>query len=144
MMIYADGLLWLLLSVFLGVESIRLGLGVPASPGSGFIPFLLALCLFALSSLLIYQTFSRRKSRHEGPRLGADVFCIFCPLLLYIPLFKTLGYLLATFPLMLFLFRVMGTKPWGWVLFGAFVSTLLSYFFFGYILNLNLPSGLIG
>jgi len=144
MSIYLEGLIWLLLSIFLGAKSAQLGLGKLGSPGPGFIPFLLAICLFVLSSLLIFRTPPLRTALAERTRLRADVFCVVGSIMLYVFLFKRLGYVLATFLLMVFLFRTMGTKRWGWVLGGAFLATSLTYLFFGIVLNLNLPSGLLG
>jgi hypothetical protein len=144
MSIYLEALIWLFLSIFLGAESVQLGLGKPVSPGPGFIPFLLALCLFVLSSLLIFRASSLRTGLAERPRLRASVFYVTGSIILYVFLFKRLGYLLATFLLMGFLFRTMGTRRWRWVIGGAFLATSLTYFFFGIVLNLSLPSGLMG
>lgn len=144
MSIYLEALIWLLLSIFLGAESVKLGLGKLVSPGPGFIPFLLALCLFVLSCLLIFRASSLRTDLAERPRLRASVFYVAGSIILYVFFFKRLGYLLTTFLLMVFLFRTMGTRRWGWILGGAFLATSLTYLFFGIFLNLNFPSGLLG
>jgi len=59
----------------------------------------------------------------------------------YVFLFKKIGYLFSTFLLMIFVFRSMGTKRWLWALSESLLVTLLSYLFFGFILDLNLPAG---
>lgn len=145
MSIYFEGLFWLLLSVFLGAKSAQLGLGTPRSPGPGFIPFLLAICLLVLASIFTLRSSPLRAAlAAEKTRMRAGVFCVAGSIMLYVFLFKRLGYLLATFLLMLFLFRIMGTRGWGWVLVWAFMAASLTYLFFGMVLNLNLPSGLLG
>lgn len=140
---YADGLVWLFLSLLLGIKSVQLGLGAVSSPGPGFIPFLLALCLFSLSLLLLIQAslLSKEKVALKW-NLRMSVFYVVFSIGVYVFFFKKIGFLLSTFLLMTFLFRWMGTKRWLWALGKAILVTLLSYLFFGVILQLNLPAGI--
>jgi hypothetical protein len=138
---YLEGLIWLLLSIFLCIKTSWLGLGTFSTPGPGFTPFVVALCLFSLSLILFIQAILSQKEKVvKRLDLRMSAFYIFCSIVVYVFLFKKIGYLFSTFLLMTFLFRCMGTKWWGWVLGGAFLVTFLSYLFFGVILKLNLPT----
>ena len=139
---YLEGFIWLSLSIFLGITSIQLDLGTFRSPGPGFMPFMVALFLFSLSLILILQiTLSRKEGVPEKLGFRVSALCIICYMVAYVFLFKKIGYLFSTFLLMIFVFRSMGTKRWLWALSESLLVTLLSYLFFGFILDLNLPAG---
>ena len=139
---YLEAFIWLSLSIFLGITSIQLDLGTFRSPGPGFMPFMVALSLFSLSLILILQiALSPREGVAEKLGFRVSALCIICYMVAYVLLFKKLGYLFSTFLLMIFVFRSMGTKRWLWALSESLLVTLLSYLFFGFILDLNLPAG---
>lgn len=126
---------------FLGIRSIQLDLGKFSCPGPGFAPFILTLVLFSLSFVLLIQIILLRKERGvQRLDLRISAFYIGCYIVGYVLLFKKIGYLVSTCLLMTFLFKSMGTKRWVWALGEALLVTLLSYLFFGVLLNLNLPT----
>jgi putative tricarboxylic transport membrane protein len=139
---YLEGFIWLSLSIFLGIKSIQLDLGTFQSPGPGFMPFMVALFLFSLSLILILQiTLSGREEVAQKLGFRVSALCIICYIVAYVFLFRKIGYLFSTFLLMIFVFKSMGIKRWVGTLSAALLVTLLSYLFFGLILNLNLPAG---
>ncbi len=140
---YIEGSIWLLVSIFLGIQSVKLDLGSFSSPGPGFMPFLMAFSLFSLSLILFKPSdlFQDIKTPQKFDlKIGA--IYITTSIVGYVFIFKKAGFLFSTFLLMIFLFKFTGTKTWKWALGGALIVTLLSYLFFGEILKLNLPSGI--
>lgn len=140
---YVEGIVWFFLAVFMGIKSIQMDLGTFSSPGPGFMPFIVALCLFSLASILLVQTTRTRKEQAMekfGFRMSA--LYISCSIVAYVLLFKKMGYLLSTFLFMVFVFKSIGTEKWVWASGAALLVTLLSYLVFGMILQLNLPAGI--
>lgn len=65
-------------------------------------------------------------------------------LFIYVLLLNLLGFVLATFLLLLVLFRVI--EPYGWkmVLISSLLTITGTYFFFVVLLESRLPRGLLG
>jgi putative tricarboxylic transport membrane protein len=140
---YLQVLVWFLLSIFLGIESFQLGLGTPSAPGAGFMPFLFAVFLFTLSIILFFQTtFSQKSVANKRVELRLGALSVLCSIVAYVFVYKQLGYLLSTFLLMTFLFKILGTRRWFWAVGQGILVSVLSYIVFGILLKLNLPSGI--
>jgi hypothetical protein len=86
-------------------------------------------------------TLSGREEVAQKLGFRVSALCIICYIVAYVFLFRKIGYLFSTFLLMIFVFKSMGIKRWVGTLSAALLVTLLSYLFFGLILNLNLPAG---
>jgi hypothetical protein len=65
-------------------------------------------------------------------------------LILYTIFFSTLGFLLATFFLLLFLYQVMERRSWKIVIASSVVTTILFYLAFKIGLDSQLPRGFLG
>ncbi len=65
-------------------------------------------------------------------------------LLIYALVLEWLGFLLATFALLLFFFRTLQRQSWLVVVTGSLATSLLSYLVFKTWLGVNLPGGLLG
>jgi hypothetical protein len=65
-------------------------------------------------------------------------------LILFALFLKTLGFLLASFLLIAFLFRIIEPLDWKKVLIGAFLTSLGSYLVFDLWLEAQLPKGIFG
>jgi RsiW-degrading membrane proteinase PrsW (M82 family) len=65
-------------------------------------------------------------------------------LFLYTAFFTTVGFLIATIFLLLYLYRVMEPKPWKFVIFASLVTTFLFYMGFKIGLESQLPRGPLG
>jgi len=138
---------WLVLSVAVCLESRRLNVGGLHTPGPGFLPFYTAILLGILALISLMQTLKVV----EGPaseiwggvrwlKLGLMLASLF----LYTLLFSILGFVLATFLLLLVLFRVI--EPYGWkmVLISSVLTIAGTYFFFVVLLESRLPRGFLG
>ena len=55
-----SSLFWLIFSVCVCTESIRLGLGTPRNPGMGFMTFGASVLLGLFSLIVLFQTLSKR------------------------------------------------------------------------------------
>jgi putative tricarboxylic transport membrane protein len=138
---------WLVLSIAVCLESRRLNVGRVHAPGPGFLPFYTAILLGILALTSLVQTLKVA----EGPaseiwggvrwlKLGLMLASLF----LYTLLFSLLGFVLATFLLLLVLFRVI--EPYGWrmVLISSVLTIAGTYFFFVVLLESRLPQGFLG
>jgi len=143
-----SSLFWLLVSVAVFLESIRLGVGDLHNPGRGFLALgasgilgILALILFLRTSL--QKTGGERESLFAG-KMWRRILFVLVVLWLYAWAMPTVGYLISTFILMSLLFWVLEKKKPGWVLASSVLSTLLTYVVFSKWLNCQFPDGLFG
>ena len=140
-------LFWTGLAVAVCIESLQLQIGSFHQPGPAFLPFLAAVLLGILSLVSLFQTLKGPLQDDYNPwakmsflKLGLVVGSLF----LYVLLLNTLGFLLDTFILLLFLFRVMEPYRWTKVLFAALLTIGAVYAFFVVLLDSRLPKGLLG
>jgi hypothetical protein len=141
-------LFMVIFSVLLGVGSYQLGLGGFRSPGPGFVFFGTA-CLLGVLSLHLFLKFWRQASEVRGSIWRGTgwraAWGIVISLVGYVFLLNRLGYLIDTFLLLVFLFRVIGDVPkkWGTVLGSAVFTSFLTYLVFSRWFGLQFPKGLI-
>jgi hypothetical protein len=142
-----SSLFWLLVSISVFAESLRLGAGTLQNPGMGFMTMgasailgILALVLFAQASL------RQQDGENPAPAWGAwqRVGFVLAMLTAYSLVMPMLGYLISTFVLMSVLFGVLAEKRSWTLLVPAFLAALLSYMVFSKWLNCQFPSGLFG
>lgn len=126
----------------------KLALGELRSPGPGFFPFWLAVGLTFFSLALLVQSLRPASSSQEaGDRSfwksgrGKLVAGAFLSLFGYAFLLESLGFLLATFLLMFFLFRVIEPRRWLTAILGSLATSVLAYALFR-SLGVRLPAGL--
>jgi hypothetical protein len=135
-------------SILLGIGSYQLGLGDFHSPGPGFV-FFGAACFLGILSLHLLINFWRQSFEGHGRDLketrGQAAWSIVIVLAVYVFLLNLLGYLIDTFLLLTFLFRVIGDVPkkWGTVLGSAALTSFLTYLVFSRWFGLQFPKGLI-
>jgi len=136
-----SGLFFFGLSLLVIWESLRVGLGTPKEPGSGFISFCTGIILFFLSLGLIYQSWRVREPRKPFPtRVVAALVILF----VYSLTLKTLGFVVGTFLLVWILFRLGQGRRW-WVLFGMSALVIfLVYLVFDRLLHISFPRGFLG
>ncbi len=143
-----SGLFWLAISIFVGIMAIDLGLGTFSSPGSGFIFFWSSVGLGSLSVILITKSiFGEGEAKPlvdlwKGLKWGNAVLAIIM-LILYALILTKLGFILATFVLMIILFGIGKSRYWV-VIVSAFITTMLSFIIFHYFLEVHFPRGIIG
>jgi len=143
-----SSLLWLAVGLAIVYFSTKYGLGMLSSPGPGFVPFLAGLVLAALALVVFFQQLG--KKRRENVK---DLFRqkdwpatlkVMAALVLYAVFLKSLGFVLVTFCLTAYLFRIIEPMAWKKVFAGAFLTALGAYVVFNLWLEAQLPAGMFG
>jgi hypothetical protein len=143
-----SSLFWLLVSILVFAESIRIGVGTVQNPGMGFMTFGASGILGVLSLVLFFQTSLRREDVPHKPLFAGSmwrrVLFVLLALTIYARVMPTLGYLISTFLLMSLLFWILERKRIGFVLLYALLATLFTHLVFSKWLNCQFPQGLFG
>ncbi|MCL4552688.1 MAG: tripartite tricarboxylate transporter TctB family protein [Candidatus Marsarchaeota archaeon] len=141
----ADGV-WLVLGLAVSAESWRLNVGTFSVPGPGFLPFWAGALLAILSLISLLRTTTEPPDEEPSVWAGVNIpklGLVILALLLYVVLFNTLGFLLCTFLLLLFLFRVVEPYRWYVVLLASALSLASVYVLFVRLLDVRLPGGVL-
>jgi hypothetical protein len=142
-----SSLFWLAVAIFVCFKSVQDDVGSFTSPGPGFLPFWSAVALGGLAMALSVMSFLKKQEEGTEPWIEikwGKVILVVSSLLIYSMLLNILGYLVATFGLMLFLFGLTGRpRIWGWLA-SALLTTVLTYLIFYLWLNVQLPRGRFG
>ena len=93
-------LFWLLMAVYVCMESVRLGLGTLRNPGMGFMTFGASVLLGVFSLIVFLQTSLKKEERAkaQAPSTGGlwvRVFFVTAGLLIYSQAMPVLGYLFS-------------------------------------------------
>lgn len=143
-------IVWMGFAFLVCLGGLKLGFGSFHQPHAGFMPFLsgLTLGLLALADL-ISGVVNHWKHEKADKEIWADIhwgklFLTLALLFAYTILFNTLGFLLATIPLLFFLYRLMEPRPWWGVVIASLVTTGLFYLGFKVGLDSQLPRGFLG
>lgn len=129
------------------MESYRLGLGEVHAPGSGFLTFYTAALLGVLSLISGIQFWKGPKEETGRIRTASSWqkgALLLIVLFLYVSVFNILGFLLGTFLLLLFLYRLAEPRKWGTLLFASASTVFAAYFLFDMVLGNRLPKGFLG
>jgi putative tricarboxylic transport membrane protein len=122
----------------------HLEMGNLRGPGSGFFPNIVAVLMVILSLFLIIK---RRKGETESfsAKSAIQVLIVFVLLLAYSFALEYLGFIIASFLLMAYLFKAFGgSKKWSAAVLYAVISVGLAYLLFDSLLEGNLPRGILG
>lgn len=140
-----SSLLLFFFSFFICFESYRLDLGTLSAPGPGLFPFGggLILGLLSLIEMLKPSIEENKPEKGEG-KGGYRIALVLFALTAYGLILERLGFLIATFGLLIFLLKVVVPQKWPRVLVSAFLSTLISYLVFEVWLKTQLPRGILG
>ena len=136
--LFGAGILW---------EGREIPFGQLSAPGPAFFPTILAVLLILFSFLLIIPG---KKKEQEPDSFGgwSSVFSqllpVFAMLMAYFFLLEPLGFIVAGFLLMTFLFVKVGSQRWVMALLGALISIGSAYVLFGMLLKSSLPRGVLG
>jgi hypothetical protein len=147
---FVVNIFWIGLSIFIITLSCKLGLGRLRSPGPGFMPFLIGLCLllislYSLINLLVQQHRAAVPKREDEDKSNlTKIFAVTLSLLVYTFVLEELGYLVATIPLLGILFGCGGGKKrWKTVVMASALTGFITYFGFMY-LGVQFPVGIFG
>jgi hypothetical protein len=143
-----SSLFWMLFSIYVLIESFRIGIGSLQNPGMGFSSFGASGLLGILSLVLFFQA-SLKQVSTRGGSLFADIqwkriVFILIMLVIYSKVMPLLGYVISTFLLMTFLFWILERKKMWQVFLLSIVTTILTYFVFSKWLNCQFPNGPLG
>ena len=138
------GFLFALFSLYICVESVRLGLGTYQQPGAGFVSFCAGMILGALSLALIFLAFFGRTIERETWHNPGRILLVFLAMLGFTLLLEWLGFILTAFLLIWFLLKVVEQRGWGFSVGVALVVAGTSYVVFDLWLRAQLPAGILG
>ena len=144
-----SGLFWLVFSIFVCVEAIRMGTGSFSSPGPGLLPFWSGVVVGTLAILLLVVG---TLTREEGGKIKnlwrgmnwRTVILVSASLVIYCILLPRLGFLITTFGLMTLLFSIVKRSRLWIQVFTALLTVLVTYVTFYVWLGVQLPKGLFG
>jgi putative tricarboxylic transport membrane protein len=130
------------------VGSLRMPIGRLGEPGPGFLPLIVGILLVLMSLTLFIN--SLRLKMADQKVLGMDrkeqfkVFTTTLSLIVYAVALRPLGFVLVTFILLVFLFRVIGELNWKVSITGPILTTLFFYLLFDVWLEVQFPLGPFG
>ena len=131
-------------SVFVSVESWRLGVGSFSAPGPGFLSFGAALAIFLLSLFQASKAWGRNIVQTEKPSLRgnrANVLYVLGGIFAFPLLLSRAGFLLCTLLFTGYCLRVIAPQKWKVVLAVSFGVTIVSHMVFDVWLSIQLPRG---
>ena len=143
-----SGIFWLFFSVFISIESYRLGLGTLHQPGPGFLFFWTAAAMGILSVAIIVRAWTGRKGEEPenaifGKENALKIILVLLALFLYAFFMETLGFIPITLLLFIFLLGMIEKKRWGFAVWVSVVVTGISYVVFEIWLKSQLPKGIL-
>jgi putative tricarboxylic transport membrane protein len=125
------------------VESLRLSLDDIHNPGPGFMPFALGISLLLLSLLVFLVPGEKPKEAGWNRDALKRNLLILAGLLIYMLLFKPLGFYLTTFFLLVYLMKLSGEKGLKRSVAISFVTVALIYIVFYRLLVIPFPQGIL-
>ena len=127
-------------------QALRLRFGSVAAPGPGFFPVCLAVAVCLASAGLLVRAWRMAPSDTTAAARAvrsSTVVGTLGALLVYALVLEQLGFLLATFALLLFFFKALQRQRWTVAVGGSVVTSLVTYLVFRVWLGVNLPGGLV-
>jgi hypothetical protein len=143
-----SSVLWLCIAIAVLIASIRLSIGPFHNPGPGFLAFCAGFLLAVLSGALIAAGFKGKEQSSHLADLWKDrdwkmPLFVVAAIILYCFTLPELGYLTATFGLMIVLFALNKINLW-LTISGALLITILTFILFDFLLKMPLPRGFFG
>jgi len=143
-----SGIFWFVLSAAICIESYRMGLGSLHQPGPGFLFFWTAAAMGILSVAVIVRAWTGRKGEEPenaifGKENALKIILVLLALFLYAFFMETLGFILITLLLFIFLLALIEKKRWGFAVLVSLAVTAVSYLVFEVWLKSQLPKGIL-
>ena len=145
-----SSLVWFSVGLFIVFGSLSLEIGTLNNPRSGLFP-LIAGSLLSLFSLVILTqaTLAKTSEKKSLSKLfaGSDwrkVLYTIGALLIYSITLDTIGFLVVTLLLLIFLFRGIEPQKWKIAIGLSLLASVVSYLLFDRALQLQLPRGFLG
>lgn len=148
-------LFWLLFSVVISIESLRLPLGEVRDPGAGLFPLIIAILTGVLATLALVDALRERPEPRQGAELETaassagpfrwwNLAIIFLALIVYALTLSRVGFFINTFWFMLLLLKVIDPQGWIKSLVTAVITAAVSTLLFNVVLDANIPQGILG
>ncbi len=127
-------------------QSVKVPMGSIRQPGPGFLPFWVGVILALLSAVLWFQAGYRKPAVETARFFSGEgkwpyVVAAGVGLLIYTFLLEPLGFIISTFFLLIFLFRVIGKQKWWVGVTGSILVTFFTHLIFRVALKVQLPRG---
>ena len=119
-------------------------------PGAGFLPLWLGILLAVLATILFVTAWRRQATEKDaqsvfpGKQALFAIAAVLVGLAVYIFLIETLGYLVDTFLLIVFLMKAVEREKWPLTLIIAVATTAALFITFQILLKITLPSNMFG
>lgn len=117
-------------------------------PQTGFFPRMLGGLLLLLTIGELARALRQGGGASEVERIPIEgwrrIGAALAIMLLFALMLERLGFLLATFVLMILLLRAIEAPPWRKVMIVALLTSVLSYGLFAWLLGVPLPAGILG
>jgi hypothetical protein len=139
-------LFWIIVSLSVCTGAIGLKLGTPSDPGPGFLPFGTGALLGILALVHLLKVSVAISKGESEEFLWQEVkwrrsISVVLAVLVYALLLPHLGYLIATFILMVVLFSLYDRRKWGIVVPASLLVIGITYLVFHVWLKVQFPSG---
>ena len=139
---------FLLLSFYICIVSLQLGLGAFRSPGPGFLSFWSGIILGILTLIMLIQQIWFNKANTAEEKKDEIHWKAFIPalvaLFITILIFERLGFVISTTLFVGFLLKCIEKKGWLITIFVSLGLTLASYYIFKVLLYGQPPKGIFG
>ncbi len=144
-----SGAFWLCFSVLVIIESYRLGLGTLHQPGPGFLFFWVNIALGIMSLIVLIRACAGKKDEDRdsalfGGQNTLKIILVLISLFLYAIFMESLGFVVVTLLLFVFLLGLIEKKRWLFTLSVSVAVTAISYLIFEIWLKTMLPGGMLG
>ena len=144
-----SGIFWLVFSLFITVESYRLGLGTLHRPGPGFLFFWTSIVLAIMSLIVLVRAWSLKEAEEVeeaifGKQKPRKIVLVLLSLFLYAIFMEILGFIPITLLLFVYLLGIIEKKKWPYTIFVSVAVTVASYLIFETWLQSQLPKGILG
>ena len=137
--------LFLLAGVWICLEALQVPVGSLRMPGAGFFPLVLGVTLGALAIILFGTEWGSREA--GSTRIWpdrAEVFYVMGTLVVAVWLFDRAGFLLTMGSFLAVSIKVLARGRWLTALVTAVIGSVTSYWVFVRLLQISLPSGVLG
>jgi len=143
-----SGIFWLIVSIFIIVQSYGLGLGALNHPGPGFLFFFTGIFLGILSLSLVGEAWRKRRAEGISQRIFEKVnirkiLFVMIGVFLYALLLEKVGFIVMTIALLVFIFGFIEKRGWLYTALASVMITSAAYLLFQAWLKTQLPRGIL-
>ncbi len=144
----SSSLVWLAFAILICTESLRrLSVGTFRDPGAGFLPVVSGIVLGTLALIhFVHSSLRKTNATQESvivPERWMALLIVYLSLVVYVFLLEPLGFLIATFLLLVILFRMAESRPWIVIIGLGALTSLVTFLIFDVFLKCQLPKGIL-